>query len=218
MFARDSWYKRDSNYNEYLDSEAAGTLFQFISYQAIIDDVHVFNPTTVLNVRYGWNRFERNSGQQQDASELRPDHARASPRATTSCSRGRPELPAPRLRRHNDGRRRLRRRLPADHLAHGRRHAEQVAGRALAEGRRGDAHLPRAQPVHRQRPAASTSSTTPTPGRTAPAAPTSRACRPTPRSSSACPPRPRSRAPRTTPSTRRPGASSCRTTGGSTTS
>ena len=54
MFVRGSWYKRDSNYNEYFGNTAAdGTLFQFISYQAVIDDVHVFNPTTVLNVRYG---------------------------------------------------------------------------------------------------------------------------------------------------------------------
>ena len=67
MFVRYSWYNRDSNYNEYLDSEASGTWFQFQSYQAVIDDVHVINPTTVLNVRYGYNRFERNSGQQPDA-------------------------------------------------------------------------------------------------------------------------------------------------------
>jgi hypothetical protein len=69
MFARYSWYNRESNYNEYLDSEASGTWFQFKSYQAVVDDVHVFNPTTVLNVRYGYNRFERNSGQQPDALE-----------------------------------------------------------------------------------------------------------------------------------------------------
>jgi hypothetical protein len=67
MFVRYSWYNRNSIYNEYLDSEASGTWFQFQSYQAVIDDVHVFNPTTVLNVRYGYNRFERNSGQEEDA-------------------------------------------------------------------------------------------------------------------------------------------------------
>ena len=44
------------------DSVASGTLFQFKSYQAVVDDVHIFNPTTVLNVRYGYNRFDRNSG------------------------------------------------------------------------------------------------------------------------------------------------------------
>ncbi|HEY6551761.1 MAG TPA: carboxypeptidase regulatory-like domain-containing protein, partial [Vicinamibacteria bacterium] len=67
MFARYSWYNRDSIYNEYLNSVASGTWFQFQSYQAVIDDVHVFNPTTVLNLRYGYNRFERNSGQEEDA-------------------------------------------------------------------------------------------------------------------------------------------------------
>jgi hypothetical protein len=71
MFVRGSYYKRDSNYNEYFgNTEADGTLFQFISYQAMIDDVHTFNASTVLNVRYGWNRFERNSGQQPDALDF----------------------------------------------------------------------------------------------------------------------------------------------------
>jgi hypothetical protein len=68
MFARYSWYNRDSIYNEYTTfPESSGTWFQFQSYQAVIDDVHVFNPSTVLNVRYGYNRFERNSGQQEEA-------------------------------------------------------------------------------------------------------------------------------------------------------
>jgi hypothetical protein len=60
-FARFSWYQRDSHYNDYLGSLASGTLFQFISWQAVVDDVHVFNPTTVLNVKYGYNRFDRNA-------------------------------------------------------------------------------------------------------------------------------------------------------------
>jgi hypothetical protein len=65
MFARYSWYLRNSIYNEYTTfPETSGTNFQFKSYQAVLDDVHVFNPTTVLNVRYGYNRFERNSGQE----------------------------------------------------------------------------------------------------------------------------------------------------------
>ena len=67
-FVRYSWYNRDSIYNEYLGTPvSSGTWFQFQSYQAVVDDVHVFNPTTVLNVRYGYNRFERNSGQQEEA-------------------------------------------------------------------------------------------------------------------------------------------------------
>ncbi len=67
MFARYSWYNRDSIYNEYLDSAASGTWFQFQSWQAVIDDVHSLNPTTVLNFRYAYNRFDRNSGQEEDA-------------------------------------------------------------------------------------------------------------------------------------------------------
>jgi len=61
MFGRFSWYERNSHYNDYLGSVASGTLFQFISWQGVVDDVHVFNPTTVLNVRFGYNRFDRNS-------------------------------------------------------------------------------------------------------------------------------------------------------------
>jgi len=64
MFARYSWYNRDSTYNNYLNSLATETLFQFVSYQGVVDDVHIFNPTTVLNVRYGYNRFDRISGYQ----------------------------------------------------------------------------------------------------------------------------------------------------------
>jgi outer membrane receptor protein involved in Fe transport len=66
MFGRVSWYERNSHYNDYLGSVASGTLFQFISYQAVVDDVHVFNPTTVLNVRYGYNRFDRNSDMEKE--------------------------------------------------------------------------------------------------------------------------------------------------------
>lgn len=61
LFGRFSWYERNSHYDNYLGSAASGTLFQFKSWQAVVDDVHVFNPTTVLNVRYGYNRFDRNS-------------------------------------------------------------------------------------------------------------------------------------------------------------
>ena len=68
MFARYSWYKRDSHLQRLPRARvASGTWFQFQSYQAVVDDVHVFNPTTVLNVRYGYNRFERNSGQEEEA-------------------------------------------------------------------------------------------------------------------------------------------------------
>lgn len=59
VFGRASWYDRDSFYNDYFHNIATGTSFQFISRQAVIDDVYTFNPTTFLNVRYGYNRFIR---------------------------------------------------------------------------------------------------------------------------------------------------------------
>ncbi|HZM88696.1 MAG TPA: carboxypeptidase-like regulatory domain-containing protein [Blastocatellia bacterium] len=59
LFSRASWYDRKSDYNNYFDNIATGQEFQFISRQFTIDDVYVFNPTTVLNVRYGYNRFIR---------------------------------------------------------------------------------------------------------------------------------------------------------------
>ncbi|MBN2370968.1 MAG: TonB-dependent receptor [Vicinamibacteria bacterium] len=66
MFVRGSHYKRDSTYNDYYGNDVTTSNFQFISYQAVIDDVHMISPTTVLNVRYGYNRFERNNGQMPD--------------------------------------------------------------------------------------------------------------------------------------------------------
>jgi hypothetical protein len=59
LFGRTSWYDRKSDYNNYFDNIATGQEFQFISRQATIDDVYIINPTTVLNVRYGYNRFIR---------------------------------------------------------------------------------------------------------------------------------------------------------------
>jgi hypothetical protein len=59
MFGRASWYDRNSDYNNYFDNIATGQEFQFISRQIAIDDVYVFNPTTVLNLRVGYNRFIR---------------------------------------------------------------------------------------------------------------------------------------------------------------
>ncbi|HEV8427207.1 MAG TPA: TonB-dependent receptor [Pyrinomonadaceae bacterium] len=67
LFVRGSWYDRSSHYNDYLTSPASGVNFLFISRQGVIDDVHTFNPTTVLNVRYGFNRFIRGQEQEDDA-------------------------------------------------------------------------------------------------------------------------------------------------------
>ena len=67
LFVRGSWYNRDSHYNDYLNSAASGVNFQFQSRQGVIDDVWTLNPTTVLNVRYGYNHFVRFQDQDEDA-------------------------------------------------------------------------------------------------------------------------------------------------------
>jgi hypothetical protein len=59
IFGRASWYDRNSDYNNYFDNIATGQEFQFISRQATIDDVITVNATTVINLRYGYNRFIR---------------------------------------------------------------------------------------------------------------------------------------------------------------
>ncbi|HEU4389772.1 MAG TPA: hypothetical protein VFV34_18345, partial [Blastocatellia bacterium] len=59
MFGRASWYDRNSDYNNYFNNIATGQEFQFISRQGMIDHVWSMNPTTVIDFRYGYNRFVR---------------------------------------------------------------------------------------------------------------------------------------------------------------
>ncbi len=59
VFGRASWYKRTSDYNDYFHNLSTGNLFWFISRQGVFDDVFTLNSTTVLNFRYGYNRFIR---------------------------------------------------------------------------------------------------------------------------------------------------------------
>src|SRR5437764_1371150 len=59
FFWRYSWYNRDSSYNNYTGTDYIGDRFGFISKQTALDGVHTFNANTVLNVRYGYNRFIR---------------------------------------------------------------------------------------------------------------------------------------------------------------
>lgn len=61
VFGRYSWYNRNSTYNNYTGSIYVGDQFIFISKQAVVDEVHTFNANTVLNLRYGFNRFIRGS-------------------------------------------------------------------------------------------------------------------------------------------------------------
>ena len=67
LFVRGSWYDRKSVYNDYTATAYSGVNFLFIARQGVIDDVHTFNPTTILNVRYGYNRFIRGQDQEPDA-------------------------------------------------------------------------------------------------------------------------------------------------------
>ena len=59
IYGRFSWYDRNSNYNNYFNNLATGEWFQFISRQAAFDHVWVMSSSTVLNLRYGFNRFVR---------------------------------------------------------------------------------------------------------------------------------------------------------------
>ncbi len=61
LFGRYSWYNRNSTYNNYTGGIYVGDQFIFISKQAVVDEVHTFNANTVLNLRYGFNRFIRGS-------------------------------------------------------------------------------------------------------------------------------------------------------------
>src|SRR2546423_397085 len=66
-YVRYSWYNRSSFYNNYTGTPYVGVNFIFIAKQAVADVVHTFNPTTVLDVRYGYNRFIRGQDQRPDA-------------------------------------------------------------------------------------------------------------------------------------------------------
>ncbi|MDZ4801237.1 MAG: carboxypeptidase-like regulatory domain-containing protein [Bryobacteraceae bacterium] len=72
IYVRGSWYDRTSSYNNFFDNLATGEYFQFISRAAVFDDVYTLNPTTVLNVRYGYNRFIRvtNANAEQHGFDL----------------------------------------------------------------------------------------------------------------------------------------------------
>jgi hypothetical protein len=70
FFVRGSWYKRVGDYNDYTGTAYTGVNFSFVSRQGVIDDVHTFNSSTVLNLRYGYNRFIRIADQEPDAQQF----------------------------------------------------------------------------------------------------------------------------------------------------
>ena len=59
MYGRVSWYDRNSNYNNYFDNLSTGQWFRFTSRQVALDHVYTLNSTTVMNVRFGYDRFLR---------------------------------------------------------------------------------------------------------------------------------------------------------------
>ncbi len=68
LYGRYSTYVRNSFYNDYFGTDATGITFLFDSYNGVLDDTIVLNPTTVLDLRYGYNRFIRGSDGNPDAA------------------------------------------------------------------------------------------------------------------------------------------------------
>ncbi len=67
MFVAEVGMTEISVYNDYMGTAASGNIFIFISRQGVIDDVHIFDASTVLNIRYGFNRFIRLGKQREEA-------------------------------------------------------------------------------------------------------------------------------------------------------
>jgi hypothetical protein len=59
FFGRYSQYTRDGSYNNYTGTSYIGDRFGFRAKQTVLDEVHIFNGSTILNVGYGFNRFIR---------------------------------------------------------------------------------------------------------------------------------------------------------------
>lgn len=66
VFARLSWYDRDSLYDDYFHNAATGASFQFISRNAILDYVGTLSSNMIMNLRYGYNRLVR-------ANDMKPE-------------------------------------------------------------------------------------------------------------------------------------------------
>ncbi len=60
IFVRGSAYTRNSTYDNYLaNTLVTGNKFSFFARNGVIDHVYTINPTTVLNVKFGYSRFIR---------------------------------------------------------------------------------------------------------------------------------------------------------------
>jgi hypothetical protein len=69
LFVRGSAYTRNSTYNNYLaNTLLSGNFFSFFARNGVIDHVYTMNPTTVLNIKFGYSRFIR--GDSADPSTI----------------------------------------------------------------------------------------------------------------------------------------------------
>ncbi len=58
MYGRFAFSKNiEQNFNDYYNTDASGVNLRRRSRSVALDDVHVFNPSLVLNLRYGYTRF-----------------------------------------------------------------------------------------------------------------------------------------------------------------
>ncbi|MBI3210812.1 MAG: TonB-dependent receptor, partial [Candidatus Solibacter usitatus] len=65
-FGRVNWYNRNSTYSNFFDNVATGEWFWFHSVGGAFDHVYTLSPTTVVNLRYGYNRFIRHVSRDPD--------------------------------------------------------------------------------------------------------------------------------------------------------
>ena len=59
LFVRGNGYVRNTRRNDYFETRATGLQEQYHPIGGSIDDVHTLSPTVVLNLRYGYTRFTR---------------------------------------------------------------------------------------------------------------------------------------------------------------
>ncbi|HJZ98180.1 MAG TPA: TonB-dependent receptor, partial [Candidatus Solibacter sp.] len=59
VFLRGNGYSRNTSRNDYFHSRATGLIEQYYPIGGSFDEVHTFSPTVLLNVRYGYTRFTR---------------------------------------------------------------------------------------------------------------------------------------------------------------
>ena len=61
LYIRGNMYMRDTNRLDYFRTRASGLREYYLPVGASLDEVHAFSPTFILNLRYGYTRFTRQS-------------------------------------------------------------------------------------------------------------------------------------------------------------